>query len=98
MPGEGNNPSTRGYNMHMNTGNEYVVSSYYGDGWYPDFYGGVLQDEYGDNVYISDDPDENRVVMADSSSCNWAFVEVDNVPAFLEKADLFAFINNYYKA
>lgn len=98
MPGEGNNPSTRGYNMHMNAGNEYVVSSYYGDGWYPDFYGGVLQDEYGDNVYISDDPDENRVVMADSSSCNWAFVEVDNVPAFLEKADLFAFINNYYKA
>ena len=82
----------------MNAGNEYVVSSFYGDGWYPDFYGGVLQDEYGDNVYISDDPDENRVVMADSSSCNWAFVEVDNVPAFLEKADLFAFINNYYKA
>ncbi len=97
-PGAGNNSSTFGYNMHMNAGNEYVVSSFYGDGWYPDFYGGVLQDEYGDNVYISDDPDENRVVMADSSSCNWAFVEVDNVPAFLEKADLFAFINNYYKA
>lgn len=96
MPGEGNNPSTRGYNMHMNTGNEYVVASYYGDSWYPDFYGGVLQDEYGDNVYISDDPDENRVVMADSSSCNWAFVEVDNVQAFLEKAEVFAFINNYY--
>ena len=96
MPGEGNNPSTLGYNMHMNAGNEYVVSSYYGDSWYPDFYGGVLQDEYGDNVYISDDPEENRVVMADSSSCNWAFVEVDNVPAFLEKAEVFAFLNTFY--
>ena len=96
MPGEGNNPMAIGYNMHMNTGNEYVVASYYGDSWYPDFYGGVLQDEYGDNVYISDDPEENRVVMADSSSCNWAFVEVDNVPAFLEKAEVFAFLNNFY--
>lgn len=95
-PGEGNNASTLGYNMHMNAGNEYVVASYYGDSWYPDFYGGVLQDEYGDNVYISDDPDENRVVMADSSSCNWAFVEVDNVPAFLEKAEVFAFLNTFY--
>ena len=95
-PGEGNNPRTNGYNMHMNTGNEYVVASYYGDSWYPDFYGGVLQDEYGDNVYISDDPDENRVVMADSSSCNWAFVEVGNVQAFLEKAEVFAFINSFY--
>ena len=95
-PGVGNNPGTLGYNMHMNAGNEYVVASYYGDSWYPDFYGGVLQDEYGDNVYLSDDPDENRVVMADSSSCNWAFVEVDNVPAFLEKAEVFASLNNYY--
>ena len=97
QPGDGNNTAARGYNMHMNAGNEYVVVSHYGDSWYPDFYGGVLQDEYGDNVYLSDDPDENRVVMADSSSCNWAFVEVDNVPAFLEKAEVFAFINNYYQ-
>ena len=95
-PGDGNNTAALGYNMHMNAGNEYVVVSHYGDSWYPDFYGGVLQDEYGDNVYLSDDPDENRVVMADSSSCNWAFVEVDNVPAFLEKAEVFAFLNNYY--
>ena len=97
QPGDGNNTAARGYNMHMNAGNEYVVVSHYGDSWYPDFFGGVLQDEYGDNVYLSDDPDENRVVMADSSSCNWAFVEVDNVPAFLEKAEVFAFINNYYQ-
>ena len=96
-PGDGNNTAAMGYNMHMNKGNEYVVVSYYGDSYYPDFQGDVLQDEYGDNVYISDDPDENRVVMADSSSCNWAFVEVDNVSAFLEKAEVFAFINNYYK-
>ena len=97
MPGEGNNPGTLGYNMHMNAGNEYVVASYYGDSWYPDFYGGVLQDEWGDNVYLSDDPEENRVVMADSSSCNWAFVEVDNVPAFLEKASVFATLNSFFE-
>ncbi|MBQ7686311.1 MAG: hypothetical protein IJT28_03650 [Bacteroidaceae bacterium] len=96
LPGAGNNAQTLGYNMHMNAGNEYVVASYYGNSWYPDFCGGVLKDEYGDNVYISDDPEENRVVMADSSSCNWAFVEVDNVPAFLEKASVFATLNGFY--
>ncbi|MBR6892269.1 MAG: hypothetical protein IKN15_03435 [Bacteroidaceae bacterium] len=96
LPGAGNNAQTLGYNMHMNAGNEYVVASYYGNSWYPDFCGGVLKDEYGDNVYISDDPDENRVVMADSSSCNWAFLEVDNVPAFLEKASVFATLNSFY--
>ena len=93
--GEGNNTAAIGYHIHMNAGNEYVVASYVGNSWYPDFYGGVLKDENGDDVYLSDEDD--RLVMGDSSSCYWAFVEVDKVPEFLVKANGFATLNRYHK-
>ena len=93
MAGAGNNIGTTAlpYHMHLNGGNEYIVVSFDGDSWYPDFYGGVLRDADGFEVY----DDAVRYIMADSSSCNWAFVEVGNVENFMMKAQAYSMINNF---
>jgi len=95
---EGNNIQTLGYNLHMNAGNEFVVASCVGNSFYPDFYGGVLKDEYGDDVYLNpDDPTDDRLVMADSSSCYWAFVSEDNLNEYLTKASGFNSLLSFFK-
>lgn len=91
--GEGNNVGAVGYNMHMNSGCQYIVTSYPEDTWYPDFYGGTLKDEYGDEKF----DDNDRCIMADSMSCNWLFVNTENVPEYIVKANGYTLIGNFYK-
>lgn len=89
---EGNNAEAMGYNMHMNSSCQYIVASYPGDSWYPDFYGGTKKDEYGDEIFDEDD----RLLMADSMSCNWLFVETANVPDYIVKASGYTLLSNFY--
>ena len=90
--GADNNADAIGYNMHMNSNCAYIVASYPGNSWYPDFYGGKLVDADGNEVF--DENDNN--VMADSLSCNWLFVEADKVADYIVGASGYAVIKNYY--
>ena len=98
-PTTGNNSNAFGYNMHLNAGGAYIVVSYLGNGWYPDFFGGRKTDAEGNEIKIPfegpNGEEDELYVMADSSSCNWAFVEVDNVQDFVTKAQGFALINDF---
>ncbi len=92
--GEGTNADAVGYNMHMNSGCAYIVASYPGDSWYPDFYGGNKKDEYGEDIFDDDD----RLLMADSMSCDWLFVETVNVADYIVKASGYTLIRNFYRS
>ncbi len=98
-PTTGNNTDAFGYHVHLNAGGAYIVVSYNGDGWYPDFYGGRAKDADGNDIMIpvvGPQGEEDVIyVMADSASCNWAFVETDDVQDFITKAQGFAIINSY---
>lgn len=90
--GTGTNADAVGYNMHMNSGCAYIVASYPGNSWYPDFYGGKLVDAEGNEVYDAND----NLIMADSLSCNWILVEVDNVADYIVTATGYQTIRDFY--
>lgn len=98
-PSAGNNNAAFGYYAHLNGDGGYPVVSYDGNSFYPDFYGGRAKDAEGNDLMISmvgsEGEEYELYVMADSSSCNWAFVEVDNVQDFVVKAQGFALLNDY---
>ena len=89
--GEGNNDLAQGYNIHMNSGNEYVVASYDGDSWYPDIYGGTLKDEDGNDVFDN----ESRYIMADSTTCDWNLVLEENTSDYMGQAEGYAIISQF---
>ncbi|MBQ0019083.1 MAG: hypothetical protein KBT39_00995 [Bacteroidales bacterium] len=69
--------------MHLNAGGEYPIAGEPTNGWYPDFYGGVELEEDGSEKVIYDEENELYYrVMADSTSCNWAFVLVDDIDRY----------------
>jgi len=81
--GQGN-AAVIGKNLHLNSGGQYFVISEPGNYWYPDFYGGTQKDADGQDVVIWNEEEQvNYKVMADSTSMNWAFVAVEDVPAFV---------------
>ena len=86
------NANAIGYSVHMNGSCAYIVCSYAGDSWYPDFYGGKKVDEEGNEVYDEND----NIVMADSSSCNWIFVKTDNVTEYITTAGGYVAIRDFY--
>ena len=92
--GQGNNLNCVDRPMHMNAGNEYVVASepINGGGWYPDFYGGSLKDEYDLPVY---EGETDLMVMADSTTCNWNFVEPANIETYMGMAEGYSKIADY---
>ena len=93
--GEGNNNNCVGRPVHMNAGNEYVVASepVNGGGWYPDFYGGALLDEFGEKVY--QDEESDLIVMADSTTCHWNFVKIDDLASYMGKGEAYTAIYNF---
>ena len=95
-PGEGNNENAYGYYMHLNKGQEYVVISYLGAPWYPDYESKTETDELGDSYPLYDD--RGAEVMADSTSLNWAFVDADAIPAYSEKMVAYEVIAPYEDA
>lgn len=92
-PVEGSNINTLGKYMHLNSGYQYVVISFLGDGWYPDFPVKTTQDVDGNNLYAYMDngveawwngeaKDCDNLVWSDSTSLYWAFVKAEAVEEF----------------
>ena len=97
--GEGQlNEMTIGLSLHLNAGGQYFVASEPTNGWYPDFYGGVVMEE--DGVTRVTTEDENGLEWCtpnDSTSFNWAFVLVEDVPTFVLLGNAYSFLNSYEK-
>lgn len=101
-PVEGNNINIIGKYLHLNAGNQYVVISYYGAGWYPDFPVKTTTDIDGNTLYAYMDngveawwdgeaKDCDNLVWSDSTSMHWAFVKTDAIAEY-------AAINSAYNA
>lgn len=90
------NPQVIGKSMHLNAGGQYWVISEPTNGWYPDFMGGVKKEEDGTDVVIyEEETDTYYKVMADSTSMNWAFVHVEDVPAYVEVSTQWSKIRSF---
>ena len=87
--GQGNTLCEGGY-LHLNNGGEYLVITEPDNYWFPDFYGGIQRDENEDPVY----DETGFVVPLDPTSRYWAFVEIDDVPAYAVKVQLYALLQN----
>ena len=89
------NHNVDGMYLHLNSGCTYLVITYEGDSWFPDFYGGLqFETDVDDNkIYLYEDDGVNYKAN-DQSSRYWAFVQVENVPSVLGKATLYAAIKN----
>lgn len=96
---EGNDAPTQGLMMHLNAGGQYFIFNEPTNSWYPDFYGGVKYEDDGVTpIYIYDEEkDLTLQVMADSTSTNWAFVHVEDVPTFVLLGNAYSFMGNYEK-
>ena len=85
ISGEGNWSHTIGYPMHLNSGAQYLVVSVEEDSWYPDYCGGTIYTEEG-NDYDGGQyevGEDGRALFADSTSWNWAFIAVSDVPEWM---------------
>jgi len=78
-----------GRKMHLNSGSQYVVISQPSSSWYPDFAGGAVID------YDEATGDEILIVN-DSTSFNWGFVQLENIPAYYQDLKAVATINDLY--
>ena len=87
--GQGNPACEDGY-LHLNSGGEYLVITEPGNYWFPDFYGGIQRDEYDEPLY----DETGFVVPQNTISRYWAFVEIDDVPAYALKVQLYALLQS----
>ena len=87
--GQGNPACEDGY-LHLNNSGEYLVITEPGNYWFPDFYGGIQRDEYDEPLY----DETGFVVPQNTISRYWAFVEIDDVPAFALKVQLYALLQS----
>lgn len=87
--GQGNPACEDGY-LHLNNGGEFLVITEPGNYWFPDFYGGIQRDEYDEPLY----DETGFVVPQNTISRYWAFVEIDDVPAYALKVQLYALLQS----
>ena len=87
--GQGNPACEDGY-LHLNNSGEYLVITEPGNYWFPDFYGGIQRDEYDEPLY----DETGFVVPQNTISRYWAFVEIDDVPAYALKVQLYALLQS----
>lgn len=98
-PGQGNPLTENGF-LHLNNGGEYLVISEPTSQWFPDFYGGVEYNDVPDPDYPEETIREYTfdadgfVVPLNTISRYWAFVEIDDVPAYQQKVQLYTLIVN----
>lgn len=83
------NEPTRNLPLHLNNGGQYVVTTYQGNSWFPDYYNRAFQTVAEDvpDPYI--DTETGWIVPTDSTSEYWAFAEVDEVPAYAMRTQLY---------
>ena len=87
--GQGNPACEDGY-LHLNNSGEYLVITEPGNYWFPDFYDGIQRDEYDEPLY----DETGFVVPQNTISRYWAFVEIDDVPAYALKVQLYALLQS----
>ncbi len=97
--GEGNFGDFLGLKLHLNGGAQFFVISEInnGGGWYPDYAGGATPAD-NDWGWVVDD--NGRAIMNDSTSENWAFIKVEDVPAHMAVYQVYQVIadyENYYE-
>ncbi len=105
IAGEGNVGEVQGLKLHLNGGAQYFVISEptHGGGWYPDYAGGtvVIPDEEVESYFDRIDAfnrlldESGRCVMADSTSENWAFIKVEDVPAHMAMYGVYSIIKDF---
>lgn len=89
------NSYVEGKYLHLNNGCEYLVITYEGDSWFPDFYGGLqYETDIDDNQIYLMEEDGVNYLPNDPSSRYWAFIQPENVPTVMGKATLYAAIKN----
>ena len=91
--GEGqDNELTIGGYLHLNKGNQYAVISESTSSWFPDYFGGVQEDEYGETVT---DEDGYLPIPLNTISQNWAFVDTTlNLAVYIQKIQLYQILQN----
>lgn len=94
VAGEGqSNGNVTGCMIHLNAGSQYFVISVPGDSWYPDFCGGRKMDpEFPEEPLLDED---GNYIMADSTSTNWAFVLVEDLPKVAILGEVYGMLNVY---
>ena len=95
-PGDGNNENTFGYYLHLNKGKNYVIISYPGGPYHPDYDVKTEVDSEGGVYPVYDE--RGAEVHADSTHFNWAFVDVSVIPAYAEKVAAYKIIAPYEEA
>ncbi|MCR4602308.1 MAG: hypothetical protein K5683_02080 [Prevotella sp.] len=93
-PGQGNELTENGY-LHLNNGGEYLVITEPSSQWFPDLYGGVqyLNDEEGNPIEAILD-EYGFPIPLNTISRYWTFVELDDVPAYSLKVQLYALLQD----
>ena len=88
--GEGTgNQLCLGLKMHLNGGHQYVVISESSNSWYPDFAGGVVRD-------YDEETGEESITVNDSTSFNWGFVKLEDLPAYMGDLSASIAINDFH--
>ncbi|MBM6993006.1 MAG: hypothetical protein I3J02_07075 [Prevotella sp.] len=81
------NPLVVGLPIHLNSSGQYVVSTFSGNQWYPDYMGGVETiPETGDP---SIDPATNWIIGKETSHEYWAFADTTALEAYHFKSQLY---------
>lgn len=82
--------------LHLNAGGTYPIANEPTNGWYPDFYGGVAVNEDGEAIITYDEETGLEYKqMADSTSCNWGFVAVEDIDAYNQTGAAWKEINDF---
>ena len=85
--------------LHLNAGGTYPIANEPTNGWYPDFFGGVAFDEFGDVIVDYDEEtDLEYKHMADSTSCNWGFVAEEDLDAYNQTGAAWKEITDFAKS
>ncbi len=91
IAGEGTkNTNCIGLKLHLNAGSQYAIINEPTNSWYPDFAGGVTRD-------YDESTGNETITINDSTSFNWGFVKVDDIPAYMGDLAASKSINDFYE-
>lgn len=88
QPSEG----VHGLPLHLNSGGQYLVSTFLGNSWFPDYMGGYEMAEDGTTPLI--DAETNWIHPLDASHQLWAFADTADVTTYQQRMQLYTLINN----
>ncbi len=84
------NQNCIGLKLHLNAGVQYAIINEPSNSWYPDFAGGVTRD-------YDESTGNETVTINDSTSFNWGFVKVEDIPAYMGDLKASKTIDDFYQ-